>query len=524
MSIIRHNTALLCLAVITLCIHKGLAEVDVPNMFSDNMVLQRGMPIPVWGWATPGKRIRVTFAGQQKHSVAAQGGRWMVKLDPLQATATPQTMTIEGSNRLDFRNVLVGDVWLCSGDFGIFFELFKCMNADAEVANANFPDLRLLHVTCKSSNKPLSDIQGEWVQCLPDNVSAFSGLAYYFGRKLQQELKVPVGIIAASYRYSACRSWLTPESIRSDPELKSLQDTLNSWNSTTVRGRQAHLDAVAKVEEWLALAEKAFRDGNKIPKQPVLPAPKPAVDNNYLSLGELCNLYYGMIHPLAPFALRGVVWSQGENGAKLPKALITGWRKKWRQKTLPFYFELLPKTGVASSKPDSGTAWAVMRECQMKALALPDVEMAVSLDVSDFGLDPRNRKDPAERLAACVLAKEFGRDIAYRGPRYKSHYIENSRVIVSFKHSGSGLMVGKKNGLDPVEEDDSGIMKEFAIAGADKKWHWADARIEGDTVVLSSEAVDAPVAVRYAYRAFPKDCNLYNREGLPCAPFRTDTW
>ncbi len=258
--------------------------------------------------------------------------------------------------------------------------------------------------------------------------------------------------------------------------------------------------------------------------QPALPAPIPAVDDNYLSLGELCNLYYGMIHPLAPFGLRGVVWSQGENGGRLPKALITGWRDKWQQKRLPFYFELLPKAGVPSSQPDAGTSWAYDRECQMRALTLPDTEMAVTMDVSDFGLEPRNRKDPGERLAACVLAREFGRDVPYRGPRYRSHRIEDNRVIVSFMHIGGGLIVGKKSGLDMVEEIRGGILKEFAIAGSDKKWHWADARVEGDTVVLTCKAVDAPVAIRYAYRAFPEECNLYNREGLPCAPFRTDTW
>ncbi len=250
MSRTPYQMVLLCLAVLLLFTQNSYAKASVPRVFSDNMVLQRELPVPIWGWAKPGESIRVTFAGQKKRSVAAEDGSWMVRLDPMQATATPQVMTISASNTLDFQNVLVGDVWLCSGDFGVFFELFKCINADAEVANATFPSLRLLHVTGKSSNTPMRDIQGEWVECLPDNVSAFSALAYYFGRKLHLELRVPIGIIAASYRYSACRSWLTPESIRSAPDLKLHRDRLDSWNSTTITGRQAHLDAVTEVEQW----------------------------------------------------------------------------------------------------------------------------------------------------------------------------------------------------------------------------------------------------------------------------------
>jgi len=238
-----------------------------------------------------------------------------------------------------------------------------------------------------------------------------------------------------------------------------------------------------------------------------------------------------MISPLSPYAIRGVVWSLGENGFGSPpaikvktEALITGWRKQWGQKSLPFYLELLPKMGAVTRKPCAGLYWAKIRQGQIEALALKNTCMAVTLDVADFGTTPRNRKDPGERLALCALVNEYGRNAVCNGPRYKSHRVEDSRIVISFDHVTTGLIVGEKIGFAPVKEAKNGELKQFVIAGADKKWHWADAQILGRTVVVSSKNVPNPVEVRYAYCMNPKGPKLYNQNGLPASPFISEKW
>jgi len=248
------------------CMCSAIADVSLPRVFNNNMVIQRDTLVPIWGKAQPGEKVTVRFAGQEQSCTASADGRWMLKLNPMEANAKPQEMIISGSNSVTFKNVLIGEVWLCSGDFGVYYELFGCKDAAKEIAKARFPNLRLLHVTCKSSNKPLEDIEGLWVECLPKKVSAFSGMAYYFGRKLHLKLKVPVGIIAASYRYSSTRSWLSPESIQSTPDLEVLKNKLDSWDPTTAKGKEVHLAAIQKLEAWLPVAEKAFAEGTPVPK------------------------------------------------------------------------------------------------------------------------------------------------------------------------------------------------------------------------------------------------------------------
>ncbi|MEO6908251.1 MAG: 9-O-acetylesterase, partial [Abditibacteriaceae bacterium] len=318
------------------------AAVRLPHVFGDGMVLQRDKPIPVWGWADPGEKVTVRFAGEEKSCVAGTDGRWMLKLSPLPAEDTPLTLSVSGADtQILKKDVLVGDVWLCSGDFGVYYELFASANAATEIANSDYPSMRLLKVASATGNAPLQDIQGQWMRCSPTTVNSFSALAYFFGRALHRELKVPIGLIDCSYRYSYLRSWIAPEGFHMIPELKEARDKMDSWDSTTEVGQQSFAAAIGQVEDWLPQAEEAFRQGKAFPLQPLMPAPTTGREEFYQTIGELSSAYNGMVAPLIPFAIRGVVWSQGENGGEVEirhaymQGLIGGWRKLWGQGDFP---------------------------------------------------------------------------------------------------------------------------------------------------------------------------------------------
>jgi len=513
------------------------AAVRLPKQFSDGMVLQRGKPAPVWGWAAPGEEVTVRFAGQRATAVADADGAWSVRLKPPAMSRQPRELTVTGANTVVVHNVVVGDVWLCSGDFGVYWELYSCLDAEQEIAGANYPLIRLLKVEGKSSNTPLKELQPEWIRgewkvCSPETVADYSALAYFFGRALHRETGVPIGLIDASYRYSTIQSWVSAWGFHAVPELELPRNRIDSWDSTTDAGREAYRATLDRVEAWLPAAEQAFRDGKPIPAQPTPPAPKPAIDVNYWSLGELSNLYNGMIAPLMPFAIRGMVWSMGENGGGIEwnkydsymRGLVEGWRNRWGQGDFPVYFELLPQIGKTGGAPGAGGQWAAFREMQIRCLAIPNTGMVTTFDVSDYIAEARNRRDAGERFACLALAREYGHKLEYSGPVYREHRIDGNRVIISFDHVGHGLLAGEKDGLTPLLPAKDGSLKGFAIAGEDEKWYWADARIVGQTVVLQSEQAPAPVAVRYAWADNPAGSNLYNREGLPAVPFRTDDW
>ena len=483
------------------------AAVHLPHVFSDNMILQRDKPVPVWGWAAPGETVTVHFAGQETTGKAAADGTWLLKLNSLPANAVPRELTV---NEVTFTNVVVGDIWLCCGDLGVHYEVFGCTNAAQEIAKAGDPLLRLLKVGRKSSNTPVTDIDGNWQVCTPESVADFSGLGYFFGRAFRRETSVPVGLINSSYPYSYIHSWTAPEGFRLVPELKTLRDKMDSWDSTTAIGQQAFSATVAKIEQWLPAAQRAFDEHRPIPAQPLVPAETPARDADFRSVSEPSIIYNGMIYPLIPFGIRGAIWSLGENGGmELDKlrfylrGLFEGWRARWGQGDFPCYSELIACAGTPTAAPNSGGMWAGMREQQIQALAITNTGLAVTFDVADYVADHRNRQDAGERLALCVLKNASG-------PTYREYRVEGDRVIVTFDHVGGGL-----TSTEPVQG--------FSIAGADKKWYWADANIVGGTVELRSDKVPVPVAIRYAYANYPTG-NLYNRDGLPARPFRTDNW
>jgi len=498
----------------------------LPGIFGDNMVLQRDQPVPVWGWADAGDEVTVTFAGQTKSVAAATNGAWRVLLDPMPASSEPRELRVVSKiskRQVKVANILVGDVWLLSGDFGVYAAMYAALNATQEIAAASHPTLRLFSVWDRSSNEPLRDVLGGWRVSTPENVRGYSALGYFYGRALNRELGVPVGVIEASYRYSEIQGWMPPAAFRMVPELDKLRERMDSWDSTTPAGQKAFGATVASVEKWLPAARQAFQDGKPIPAQPLVPAAKIANDRNYGSIQELSLIYFGMIHPLTPMRIRGVVWSQGENGGGdfyYLKGLIQSWRQAWGQGDFPFYLELVPRRYTRGESTPSQVD--LMRDGQVKCLSLTNTGVVVSYDVSDYFSDARNRCDPAERLARLALAKEYGRKLEYSGPIFRNCRIQGDGAIIEFDHIGAGLVVGIQPPLAPLVVVKDGVLKGFAVAGADKKWRWADAKIVADTVVVHSADVAVPVAVRYACCLNPVAANLYNRDGLPAVPFRTD--
>lgn len=504
--------------------------VRLASPFSDNMVLQREKPVPVWGWAQPGEVITVHFAGQKKTATASPQGKWMVKLEPLQASSEPAKLTASGEDTVTIQNVLVGEVWLCGGQSNMGLNLSDVFNAPSEIAAANYPNFRFLRPPASSSLLPAENLTGgKWQVCTPETAANFAGTAYFFGRALHRALNVPIGLIEFDRGATGIECWVPIEAYQSAPSpmLQEIARTVSSWNPQSPIGKKAHHEAFKAIEAWVPLAKKALTEKRPVPPEPRLPAPS-------LEVANPCEAFNGVVHPLIPFAFRGVTWYQGESNpgeGKIyelkMKAMISGWRQAWGEGDFPFYYVQLANEGLPNQDPaENGTfRYVPVREAQRRVLSLKNTGMAVAIDLGeDANGHPRNKQDVGERLSRWALAQDYGQKIAFSGPLFRSHRVVGEKVILSFEHAQSGLMVGDKIGLEPVEELKGVALKHFAIAGADGKWHWGEAQIAGETVVVRSANVTAPVKVRYAYSMNPKGAKLYNREGLPASPFRTDGW
>ena len=475
--------------------------VRLPAVINANMVLQRDMQVPIWGWGDAGEKVSVSFAGQKKETTVGKKGEWMVKLDKLKANASPSLLTVKGNNEIKLDNVLVGEVWICSGQSNMEWHVRQCANPQEEIANANYPKIRLFDVPGHTVHPlPQREGKGEWKVCSPSTISNFSATGYYFGRRLHKELNVPVGLVGSNWGGTRIEPWTTLDGFKSVPELSEQAKSVAAYTKDTKVGG-----------------------------------------------GTPSAIYNSMVHPLTPYALRGAIWYQGESNGKegvtyyqKKHALVKGWRKAFQNPDLGFYWVQLcnfRKANVVEvkdpknqeSRPEGGDGWAKLREAQTQALDLKHTGMAVIIDLADAhnpnDIHPKNKQDVGGRLAQWALHQTYNKkDIVPSGPLYSGHKIKGNQVHLSFKNVGNGLMVGKKEGLKPTKHIKDGTLKHFSIAGGDKKWHWADAKIVGDQVVLSSGAVKTPVAARYAYTMNPADANLYNKEGLPAGPFRTDNW
>jgi len=466
--------------------HNGLADIKLPNVIGSGMVLQRDMAVPVWGWAEAGEEVTVSFSDQTKKAKAGNDGKWIVKLDSLKANSEGATLTISGKNKINLDNVLVGEVWICSGQSNMEWAIRQSMNPKEEAAAANYPQIRLFNVPGHTvSPLPKDEGAGQWQVCDPKSANNFSAVGYFFGRRLHKDLKVPVGLIGSNWGGTRIEPWTTLAGFESVPELSKIADQVKNYKQDTRVGG-----------------------------------------------GQPSAIYNSMVHPLTPFAMRGGIWYQGESNGnegityyQKKHALVNGWRKAFQNKDLAFYWVQLANFQKESDKPEGGDGWAKLREAQTKALDIPGTGMAVITDIGAANdIHPRNKQDVGWRLAQWALHQTYGqKNLVPSGPLYKSHKVEGNAIRLSFDHVGSGLIVGNKNGLEPTAEVKDGKLEHFSISGKDNKWVWADAKIDGETVVVESKEVSEPVAVRYGFTMNPAKANLYNKEGLPAGPFRTDT-
>lgn len=481
------------------------AEVKLPALFSDHMVLQADRPVAVWGWAAAGEAVQATIAGQKQTAATAPDGKWQMKLTPLTAGG-PHTLTIQGKNRIVVQDVLVGEVWLGSGQSNMAMTVNRAANFEQEQAAAKLPQIRMFTVDRNPQPSPQIECKGKWTVCSPDSIGPFSATAYFFGRQLHQDLKTPVGLINSSYGGTDIAAWTSLEVQTPVPQL---QQQMAEWKQ-----REATFDmtkAKAAYEKslaaWKEAAKTARAKGKPAPRQPRAPI-QPLVDQN-----RPTNLFNGMIAPLIPYTIRGAIWYQGEHNSSTPEKatlygvqlplLIADWRARWGC-DFPFAWVQLPNF----NRP--GGTWELVRESMLKSLSVKDTGMAITIDIGDpKDIHPQNKQDVGKRLAMWAEATVYGKTVACSGPLPAGHVVRGADVVVTFKHADGGLVAK------------GGALRGFVIAGTDKKWLPAQARIEGPTVIVSHPEVKQPAAVRYAWCDNP-DCNLYNTAGLPATPFRTD--
>ena len=613
------------------------AEVSVARIFSDNMVLQRGINAPVWGTAAPGEKITVEINGLISSTITSKDGKWKVYLPVFEAGGSFD-LTVKGDNEVVFSEVIFGDVWVASGQSNMEWRLENATNGEEEVKNANHPDIRLFYVPKRVGKSPKDDLEGgQWDKCTPDAAKEFSAVAYFFGRELQKDLNVPVGLINCNWGGTPAEAWTSSEILKTLPDFRDRVVELengSNWEEDIPANNQRNADknriintsfkglemGVHKINynsnDWpVVIAPNWDEDLDGIVwMRKVIEIPKEYKGNelrfdlgriesratvyfNEVELGSTnspyfteytvpaklvksgknviavrvlhrwatanfsgpeermklyapsgavleslagpwkymkglesafpeiagyqnypASLYNGMLNPIIPFGIKGVIWYQGESNAgrayqyrSLFQAMIEDWRVRWGMDYFPFLFVQLANYMDIPEVPQED-AWAELREAQSMALNLPNTGMAVTIDIGEmFDIHPRNKQDVGYRLALAAKHIAYNQEIVYSGPLYKSMEINGRDIEIAFNHVGKGLQLkGEK-------------LSGFQIAGKDKKFYWANAQIVGGEVFVSSDKVKEPVAVRYGWAINP-ECNLYNKNGLPASPFRTDDW
>jgi sialate O-acetylesterase len=493
------------------------AEIRVPGIFSDNMVIQSGMPFVIHGAASEGEQAVIEVSwGQPPQTVTGDAlGRWLATFAP-PAAPGPHEITIRGQNTISIKNILCGEVWLCAGQSNMAMQMaYKnkdnrgVLNQEAEIRRANYPELRYFLVSREknsSSASNLTDVEGEWKICTPDAAGDFSGVAYYFGERLHLALRRPVGLIDNSWGGTYIQSWMSPAALETDPDFA------------------AHLAWASKGMEELPAEQKKYEERlQSWREQGAKPESKPSPPYWHKGHRNIpSGLYHARVAPLFPTAIQGVLWYQGEANApkawlyqRLLPAMIRDWRNGWGRADLPFFVVQLPLNfnPGESAKTHEPSAWAELREAQfLTAKSTPHVALTVALDAGEGHIHPRNKRPVGERLALAALAKVYRQSLVWSGPLYSGVTIEGDKVIVRFSEIATGLRTTDRQKVRGV-----------VLAGEDRQFHPAEARIVGDTLVVQSAEVRAPVAVRYAWATYP-DGNLSNREGLPAAPFRSDSW
>ncbi|MDF2193702.1 sialate O-acetylesterase [Paraflavitalea sp. CAU 1676] len=635
---------LICFAILAIT-NISNANVSLPRIFGDNMVLQRNKPIPVWGWAAPNEKVTVQFNKQVKTVKADKSGQWKVALDPEQAGG-PWQLTVKGKNNIALNNILVGEVWVCSGQSNMEWTVNSSNNKEQEIANANFPQIRHIKVPNTVAATPQQDLPGgSWEVCSPQTVANFTAVGYFFARELYQQLNVPIGLINTTWGGTMVETWASKEAFERNEDFKTLfanaklanletsikekgaqltkkiealQGPLKPGNNTEAWKSEglndadwAHmklpnvweaegyenLDGVVWFRKTINLdaaqagkqatielasiddIDETYVNGTKVgsmtqwdlARKYTIPAGilkagknviairvtdnsggggiygdpanmKLSVGNSTLSLAgdwlfrvesiRIVNsigpnnyptlLYNSMVNQIIPYAIEGAIWYQGESNAgrayqyrKSFPLMINDWRQRWNQGDFPFYFVQLASFNSANGDTQKGSTWAELREAQTNTLSLPNTGMAVTIDIGESkDIHPRNKQDVGKRLAAIALHNQYQKQGEYSGPLYQSMKAAGNKIELSFSHAQSGFMV----------KDKYGYIKGFEIAGADKKFYFAQALVSGDKLIVWSDKVAAPVAVRYAWADDMPEANLYNKDGFPAVPFRTDNW
>ncbi|MFA7420142.1 MAG: sialate O-acetylesterase [Melioribacteraceae bacterium] len=503
---------LLYLLLVFSCTTDLFADAKLANVFTSNMVLQRDKTVYLWGKADAGEKIKINFNSHLVNVEADQSGKWKAELPPMNAGG-PFELVVEGKNKIVLKNILIGEVWIASGQSNMEFQLKKCSGGEAEISKADFPSIRMFVVKHKVADTPQEDVDGEWQVCSPKTIANFSGAAYFFGKKLFSELNIPIGIIQSTWGGTPAEAWMPKNTLESDEDFKPV---LARWEKK-MQNYPSDLEEFKRNGEKLVAAWK-IDSANAIAKG-MAPPRKPNKPEGPGTRNQPCGLYNGMIYPLAPFSFRGVIWYQGEANVsrayqyrKLFPALINDWRELWRAGDFPFYYVQLPNFQREPEPSKSG--WTELREAQLLTLAVPNTGMAVTIDIGDAtNLHPTNKTDVGLRLALIALDNVYDRDeFIFSGPIYKSHKIENDKFIISFTHTANGLIT-----------KDGKPLRGFKICGEDKKFVEAKAEIVGTQIKVWSDEINNPVSVRYAWADNP-DCNLYNSGMLPASPFRTDDW
>jgi len=488
------------------------ADVEPAAVWSDRMVIQRDQPVIVWGRADAGEKVTVTVNDASRTVRADSRGRWRLTCEPLTQVG-PCRVVIAGKNRIELKDVLVGEVWVCSGQSNMQWPVARSGQLDEALAAADRPTLRLLTVPRAAMREPQESFKGTWQLCTPETVKQFSAVAFQFGKHLSDVLEVPIGLINTSYGGTPAEAWAERSALRKE---RSLAPLLSQWDKRieAFDPEKAKKQHAKNLVRWQAAVKKAKEDGKKPPRRPRAP-----VDPGR-SPHSPSGLYNAMIAPLVPFGMRGVIWYQGESNAgrafqyrTLFPTMIRSWHDSWKRDAFPFYFVQLANFKAIQQDPKE-SAWAELREAQLQTLAnVPKTGMAVIIDIGAAGnIHPPNKHDVGKRLALWALAKDYGRDVAYSGPLYRSMKKDRKQIRIRLDHTDGGLTT---RNAEPL--------KGFAVAGKDRRFVWAQARIEGDEIVVWSPDVKHPVAVRYAWADNPA-CNLTNAAGLPASPFRTDDW
>ena len=485
----------------------------LPSVFTDQMVLQRDQANPVWGWDDPGTAVTVRFGEWEERAVADAEGRWEVELEALPAQWKPESLVIEGTDRVEIEDVLVGEVWICSGQSNMAWPLRLSWNGDLNALGADYPGIRLLTVPHVGTQNLEDDFEGEWALAGPETVLDFSAIGYYFGRFVHEILEVPVGLIDNAWGGSAAEAWIRREALEDEDRFNRIVE-LAEEREAYVRTPEAEVEYEEALEKWEAAKAVAEKDERRVPRKPRRP-------ENWLSGNQRPgNIFAGVLHPTIGYGIRGVIWYQGESNASRAQAygdlfpfLIEHWRSEWEQGDFPFYWVQLADFRDEPDVPGE-SAWAELREAQTRTLSLPNTGQAVIIDLGEGNnIHPRNKHDVAARLARWALARDYGYDLNYRSPEFASGQGVDSRFKIDFDCFGSRLRTL-----------DTDTVKGFAICGEDREWRWAEARlVDGNTVEVWHEAIPEPVAVRYAWSDNPEG-NLFSEDGLPVTPFRTDSF